>query len=76
MTSVEEGCIQKRRQKLSLLFGGPNLLNSLPICTEFDMKKQIIAPGGFEEIYDLHKDGIKSSWCIIHTLASQCHFSL
>ena len=41
-----------------------------------DIKKQIIAPGGFEEIYDLHKDGFKSSWCIIHTLASQCHFSL
>ena len=29
--SIEEGAMQKKRQRLSLLFGGQNLFNSLPL---------------------------------------------
>ena len=41
-TFIEEGCIQKRKQRSSLMLGGNNCLNSLPRCSYF-------APGRFEE---------------------------
>ena len=64
-------CKQKRRQRSSLLFAGPNLFNSMPrelFCSRMMKRKGRIAPGWYEEKFEFIIF-LKSSWCKIASAA-------